>query len=280
MKLFLRIFLYIIGFFICFGLGQSFGALISGLSYKEMMAKSFDSNPFQMMWMEIFGAAFTLLLTWLFLSFDREKLNSLGFSFNPNQWLQGFVLGGIFIWLFFVLLLFLNQIELKDDLVFNSDFIYISIALFFAAFIEEIVFRGYIMTKFFQKTTEIKALLFSSFIFAAFHLMNPNLSVIAILEIFFAGIIIGYAYLKTKNIWFVTCLHWGWNWLQTMVGYNVSGQDFYSVLNFSHLEQNVWTGGNFGFEGSILSVISMILMYGILATMKTKKLTNFNDSNY
>ena len=277
MMLFLRIFLYIVGFFIFFGIGQSLGALISGLSFKEMMAQSFNSNPFQMMWMEFFGANFTILLTWLFLRFDEEKLNSLGFRFNPNQWLQGFVLGGIFIWLFFVLLLFLNQIELKDNFVFNSDFMYISIALFFAAFIEEIVFRGYIMTKFFQKTNELKALLFSSLIFAAFHLMNPHLSIIAIIEIFFAGIIIGYAYLKTKNIWFVTFLHWGWNWLQTMVGFNVSGQDFYSVLNFSHLEQNVWTGGNFGFEGSILSVISMILMYAILATLKTNKLTNFND---
>lgn len=273
MKLFVKIFLYLVAFFVFFGIEQTIGGIISGTTFNEMIQDSFDSDPYQMMLMEIFGCVFTIILTWLFLRFDKESLKVLGLRLDLNLISQGTVLGGIFVWLFFIILLFFDQIELNDHLIFNEDFIYISVALFFAAFIEEIVFRGYIFTKFYQQTGKIKALIFSSLIFAAFHLLNPNLSWIAILEIFLAGAVIGFAYLKTGNIWFVTFLHWSWNLVQTIIGYNVSGQDFYSVLNFAELEKNIWTGGNFGFEGSILSVISMFLMYFLLTKIHARKST-------
>ena len=266
-----KILFYILAFIFVYGLGQVLGLRLAGMSFQEFANPAFDMTSPQMFASSGIGLIFTLVLTGIFLKFDKESLRSLGLNFNINQLLQGFLLGGVFVVLFFLVLAFTSQIFTKPNPFNMLEFVSITLGLFAAAMVEEVVFRGYLFIKFSQKYGDFKALIISSIIFAAFHLMNPNLGVLPILEIFLAGLVIGYAYLKTKNLWFVTFLHMGWNWAQTLIGYNVSGNDLYSLQQFTKLEDNIWTGGLFGFEGSILSAVSMVLIFLILTQLKTKK---------
>ncbi len=68
------------------------------------------------------------------------------------------------------------------------------------------------------------ALLITSVLFALFHEANPDVSVFAIINILFAGILIGLNYIFTKNLWFGICFHFAWDYFQgPVLGYEVSG---------------------------------------------------------
>ena len=59
-----------------------------------------------------------------------------------------------------------------------------------------------------------------------------------------------------------TLSHWFWNWIQgSVLGYKVSGNEFSNknllILHFP--EENLINGGTFGFEGSILCSLLLVL---------------------
>jgi hypothetical protein len=60
-----------------------------------------------------------------------------------------------------------------------------------------------------------------------------------------------------------------------MFGFNVSGMDTYSLIEFEILENNNINGGDFGFEGSFLSILfSVIMIYYLNNYYKKFKSTN------
>ena len=104
------------------------------------------------------------------------------------------------------------------------------------------------------------ALVVSSILFALAHGFNPNMDWFSYLNLFLAGILLGATYVYTKNLWFPIALHFSWNFFQTLFGFNVSGQDFYSLIEFKIIDKNMINGGDFGFEGSIFSIVAHVLL--------------------
>ena len=92
------------------------------------------------------------------------------------------------------------------------------------------------------------------------HGANPNMDWFSFLNLFLAGILLGMSYVYTKNLWFPIALHFSWNFFQSLFGFNVSGQDFYSLIEFNIPEKNKLNGGDFGFEGSVFSIIIQIIL--------------------
>lgn len=104
------------------------------------------------------------------------------------------------------------------------------------------------------------------------HAFNPNVDWMALSIIFLAGILLGISYIYTKNLWFPIGLHFGWNFFQSLFGFNVSGEDFYSITDFSLPAKTIWNGGDFGFEGSVLAVIFQVLaITGIVFYYESKR---------
>jgi hypothetical protein len=69
-----------------------------------------------------------------------------------------------------------------------------------------------------------------------------------------AGALMGLIFLQTKKIWAPIGLHAGWNFLQgSFFGFEVSGFDVYSLIDSQETGMDLFTGGPFGFEGSILA---------------------------
>lgn len=67
-------------------------------------------------------------------------------------------------------------------------------------------------------------------------------------------------YIYTKSLWLPIAMHFSWNFFQgTVFGYNVSGHITYSLIAQTRLADNIWNGGKFGFEGSVLSVVFQII---------------------
>jgi len=67
---------------------------------------------------------------------------------------------------------------------------------------EEIFFRGIILEGFAKKYDPTKAIIFSALIFGLIHLQP-----LQVIGAFFAGLILGWIYLKTKSLWVVIALH-------------------------------------------------------------------------
>ena len=206
-----------------------------------------------------------LLLLWILMRFvDNEPFIKLGFSLigKVNDIILGMSLGLLLMAVGYTILILLGEIKFIE---FNYDLknIILLFLLFIAVSIaEETYVRGYVLKNLLKSFNPIISLIISSAIFSLLHFFNPNVNYIALTELFIAGILLGVSYVYTKNLWFPIALHLSWNFFQVMFGFNVSGMDTYSLIEFEIIENNNINGGDFGFEGSYLSILfSLIMMY-------------------
>ena len=206
-----------------------------------------------------------LLLLWILMRFvDKDSFIKLGFSLKGkiNDIILGMTLGLLLMAVGYTILILLGEIkfvgfnyDLKNIILLFLLFIAVSIA-------EETYVRGYVLKNLLKSFNPIISLIISSAIFSLLHFFNPNVNYIALTELFIAGILLGISYIYTKNLWFPIALHLSWNFFQVMFGFNVSGMDTYSLIEFEIIENNNINGGDFGFEGSYLSILfSLIMMY-------------------
>ena len=204
-----------------------------------------------------------LLLLWVLMRFvDKEPFIKLGFSLKGkiNDIILGMTLGLLLMAVGYTILILLGEIkfvgfnyDLKNIILLFLLFIAVSIA-------EETYVRGYVLKNLLKSFNPIISLIISSAIFSLLHFFNPNVNYIALTELFIAGILLGISYVYTKNLWFPIALHLSWNFFQVMFGFNVSGMDTYSLIEFEIIENNNINGGDFGFEGSYLSILFSLIM--------------------
>lgn len=140
--------------------------------------------------------------------------------------------------------------------------------LFFllVAVTEEVMLRGFVLGRMLSAgMNRFVALFLSSTLFSAMHLFNPNFALLPFVNILLAGCLLGASFLYTRNLCFPVVLHWFWNWLQgPVLGYEVSGMDSGETLLTLRLTgSDLLTGGSFGFEGSLLCTV--LLVVGTLA---------------
>ena len=65
---------------------------------------------------------------------------------------------------------------------------------------------------------------------------------------------LGYAYLRSRDLWLPIALHFGWNWALVVFGLNVSGFKM-GVTGFAvqWRVSDLWSGGAYGPEASVLT---------------------------
>ncbi|MDA8923622.1 CPBP family intramembrane metalloprotease [Flavobacteriaceae bacterium] len=274
----LRILLLILPYIIIVGIFQYVGALISGV---DLSNPEFENTSLQELSLSFSSFIGTFLVIGLFMQFvDKEKFIDLGFKTKGKlkEFIVGIVAGLIVMGLGYYLLSSMGQLSFQS-INFDMQEILISFLLFtIVAIVEETLLRGYVLRNLMYSFNKYIALIWSSILFSLMHGFNPNIDTFALIELFLAGILLGQSYIHTKNLWFPIALHFSWNFFQTHFGFNVSGQDTYSLIEFSIVENNLWNGGDFGFEGSWLSIISSIIMI-ILVERYFKKTAIKNSHN-
>lgn len=253
----LRVLAIIIPYFVIVGVFQVIGFILSGMEFSDVNPEMTSEQKLIITFCSLIG---TFLLIWIFMKFvDKEPFIKLGFQRKNRliDFVVGILIGGVVMASGYALLLFLDEIQFEHTL-FDTKEIILSISLFIVvAFAEEVMFRGYILKNLMTSINKYVALIISSILFTIAHGLNPNIDLLSIINLFLAGIVLGSTYIYTKNLWFPIALHLSWNLFQTVFGFNVSGQDTYSLIEFSIKEDTLLNGGAFGFEGSLLSVISL-----------------------
>ncbi|MFA5312446.1 MAG: type II CAAX endopeptidase family protein [Methanomassiliicoccales archaeon] len=94
---------------------------------------------------------------------------------------------------------------LIPDMSFGSIALLFVVMVVFVGFGEEIVFRAILQRKVQERTGPIIAVLFSAFLFAMMHSGYESLPYL--LYVFGVGIVLGYSFLRTKNLLFVALIH-------------------------------------------------------------------------
>ena len=129
-----------------------------------------------------------------------------------------------------------------------SFFIYL-----FVAIVEEVMFRGYILTNLQEKMNPFWSLVTSSILFGFVHFGNDHFTWIGCATISMSGYLMGLLVLKSGSISSAVGLHWSWNFVQgPILGFAVSGHQEKGLFQITTLSTELLTGGKFGAEGSIL----------------------------
>ena len=264
----LRSLLFFLSFFIIIALFDIIGIAIVSV-FSEYGFEEFISDPelimqnkmmLLMMICQLMGTLFTV---WIFQKFiSNERFISIGLDFinYKNDFYQGLAVGTGLISIGFFTLIILNLTSI--DLTYFS--IYDQVFYFFLFIVvslnEEIAIRGYILHNLSQSFNKYIALIISSFVFMGMHLGNPNIGVLPLMNLFLAGIFLGVYRIHKNNLWFPIGAHLMWNYLQGPIyGFEVSGNKINSLFEQKLNGHELLTGGNFGYEGSIILTVFLII---------------------
>lgn len=276
----LRVLLYLLAALILMGIGQAIAAVIvsaiSGISPYDLgkTLGGADQSGIKLI-IELSGLIFVLGITWIFRRYiDSKSFVSMGYSMKGRlkDCIYGILVGLVLISLGFFSLLFTDYLEITQivfsfKIVAGSFFFYLV-----AAMIEEVIFRGYVLNNLMEYGNKYLALFLSSVLFALIHGMNPNLTIIAMVNLAIAGGVLGITYIYTKNIWYPVFLHVSWNYFQGPIyGFEVSGTQAASIISQKVSGNELITGGSFGFEGSIILTVLMIVLIIVSDLIMRKK---------
>jgi membrane protease YdiL (CAAX protease family) len=157
-------------------------------------------------------------------------------------------------------------------------FLELSAFLAVAAFAEELLLRGYPLQVIAEALGGPAAILLTAVVFSGLHALNPHVSPLALVNIALAGILLGAALWRTMSLWFVTGVHFGWNWVMGVAadlpvsgvddavpGFSLDTPGIEAVLSGS----NSLTGGSFGPEASW--VVTAVTLAGIAWVMTRRR---------
>lgn len=211
-------------------------------------------------------------------SLEKESLLNIGLKFKSGTTYE-IVLGLILGFLMITVVVLPNIIlgYYRFDLAPNRIIPQIFEAILFftlVAFAEEILFRGYPFQRLIDGTNPTIATLIFSFVFSLAHFQNPNINVIAGLNIFLAGIWLSVSYIKTRSLWLPISLHFSWNFFQGyLYSLPVSGTTLIEpIFDVEIAAENLISGGDFGPEGSLLT--SLVLVISTVFIIKNPRFSN------
>jgi uncharacterized protein len=271
----LRVLLYtLLSLLLVFGFSLIIGAIVFASGTSEAVSNEDKSL------LSFIGYYFVVTLVLIGLAFlfrrlvDKQSIISMGFAWKNygNNAAAGFFLA-ILLLCFGSVILVMLQFLFFTSIDLNIRNLLYSILLFtLVAFTEEIAFRGYILNNLLQSTNKWLALALSALLFALFHSSNDSVSAMALLNIFVAGLLLGINYIFTKNLWFAILLHFSWNFFQgPILGFEVSGMTTSGLFQQTLKGPDLATGGDFGFEGSIICLVINAITCILLAFYYTRK---------
>ena len=212
-----------------------------------------------------------LPLTYLFRRFlDGETVLSLGLA-TTGGWLRdmvaGLLLGTVLIGAIFAVEWAMGWLtvegfrwQVQSPLLVLVNLLIYLLLMVAVAFYEELAYRGYILQNLNADWAVIVPVVASSLLFGLFHGLNPNVTWLALINIFLAGVVLAACYLVTRSLWLPMAFHFSWNVVQGAIfSYPVSGLQAEGLLLTSTGGNPLLTGGAFGPEGGLLSTAALCL---------------------
>jgi membrane protease YdiL (CAAX protease family) len=219
--------------------------------------------------------------------FDKRTFVSLGFRLDKRIWAD--LLAGIFITFILMGCIYLVEYEMGwltfEGFAWDTEpvsRVTLNLLGVFGLFLlvswnEELLSRGYQLQNLADGLNLTWGVIISSAVFGLLHLGNPNATWISAAGIFFAGLFLAYAYLRTGQLWLSIGLHLGWNFFEgTIFGFPVSGIDIYRLTKITVHGPELWTGGAFGPEAGLI-VLPALALGTLLIYVWSKKSGSYEN---
>jgi uncharacterized protein len=251
LKLVVYISLYLATAFVLGPLTYYFGGYMVAITTTGLLAATVSNGLCMRIYASRGIAAIGLL-------WDRASLVNLGWGLLGGMGAAVIVLAG-------ALLVRAARLEHASDAQPTlGSFLFVMLVLLFGAAGEEMLFRGFGFQILLRNLGEWTTILPVGVVFAALHARNPNSTWLSLVNTAGFGILFGYAFLRSRDLWLPIGLHFGWNFTLPLFGVNISGLTM-RTTGYS-MEWSVgalWSGGAYGPEASILTsgVLLVLLAY-------------------
>jgi len=144
------------------------------------------------------------------------------------------------------------------------------------AFAEEMMFRGFPMQRAMRGLGAKGGVLLFAVLFAVGHVpgntdMDMGMFALAMANIFVVAIMLSFAYLRTGSLALPIGVHLGWNWMQAVLGFGVSGGASKGWWTPSFHGAEWLSGGAFGLEASVPALVLELIVLAVLVRMAPRK---------
>lgn len=233
-----------------------------------------------------YGMIIFILVTFLYCIFiEKHNPKSIGF----NSKVSDYVLGALIEIILLIIIIGAScAIGLIEFIGINSNVDIKSVVLWALAFFvqgasEEIMCRGFLLSSLQKKVNKPLAVVISSTAFAFPHLLTLieasfPYPIIGIINLYLISFIFAELVIIRCNLWIACGLHSVWNFvLYTVLGLTLSGNEstLNNVIIFEVKKANVFNGGEYGIEASIITTMVLgIFLFVLLIKSKGRKIKN------
>jgi membrane protease YdiL (CAAX protease family) len=204
--------------------------------------------------------------------FDRRPLSDIGLATGRaanRNFALGLLFGGLSAALMLAapLLAGAGHLAMRSSPAFSwaSLVFYLAVLLFGAAG-EEMMFRGYAFQLLIQKLGPFGTVLPAGVLFGLAHLANPYATPLSVMNTVLWGVLLGYAFLRSRDLWLPIGIHYSWNAVLPLFGVNLSGLTI-DVTRYSYRWDlsPLWSGGAYGPEGGLITTVFVMLLFFVLS---------------
>ena len=143
--------------------------------------------------------------------------------------------------------------------------LFVAVVLAFGAAGEEVLFRGYGFQLLLRSIGPYATILPVGVMFGLMHVSNPNASKLGLVNTAGFGVLFGYAFLRSRDLWLPFGLHYGWNLTLPLFGASVSGIKMgVTGCELQWSARPIWSGGEYGPEASILTSGVLVALFAFL----------------
>lgn len=226
----------------------------------------------------LFSNIFMILITMLFCKLlQKRRMETLGFVKKDflKEYGIGLVVGFAIFSAAVLLCVVTGSLKLTG---FSASFTPGIFLLFGLGFLiqgmaEEVLLRSYLFVSIGRRYPMWVAVILNALFFAALHLANSGISVLAFLNLTLFGVFASVYFIKRGSIWGIGALHSIWNFVQgNFYGIKVSGIETSCTVFGSVTTEGrgLIHGGAFGMEGGLATTVVLVAGTLFLLTRKAK----------
>ncbi len=206
-----------------------------------------------------------LVLLYFSYSFYTRKIEGrVAFEFDFKQWYTEFgigaLIGGGMVVLIVIVLMFPGYYEIDQ---INSPFLLLNRLFRYGvgSFVEDLIYTVIFFRLLEEYAGSTISIIVTSLIFGGIHFGNDNATVMSSLFISLEHLALLAPFILSRRIWMTWAVHFSWNFFQTGIfGMNNSGMAHDGFITPVIKGPDWITGGEFGLEGSWLSLLVNIVI--------------------
>lgn len=212
-----------------------------------------------------------VILTYVFNSFEKDRLSIMYFEKPFKQTLAGILLGLIWFFIPFLLLNSLGYFKIIDKNYINMLGIWI-VSAFINTIMQEFLVRGYIYQLLKREYNIIIATIVSTLLFTFMHGGAFEAGPIAVINVITMSLLMTIILEYSNSLLIPVIMHFIWNTFGGIIFGTVSLADDYPHLyNIKITGNQLISGGGFKMEGSIFVFIINIIMIFIVEYLYRRK---------